>query len=1432
MLLSAAGLAYGLVNDAGGVVNGVGGVISGDASSAVTNSGTFEALGSNNYLVIAGSATNAATGSIIASATGSSGAAEVNMDGAAIFNSGLIEAVATSTGASAGVFLVNATVDNGGGRIVASGKNGVVDIDNATISGGGLQTVGSGSVIGVVGGHGPALLGPDSGGALISNATISANSFIFDNGLLGINGGTVGSGVTLEVDFIGAHLRVSGTTFGAGDKLLAEESALLTVSAVSGGNVTFGANTLVEAITNGSVDIEGGVINGGTIGAVTAGNAVLANVTINAGSGTVVSNTSTIEALATSGFNENATVAINGSATITNSGIIEAKASVGVEDSASVTINGAAVTNTKTIEAIATSNTSAELTVTGSSGVVNSGLIEATASSAQGSLFVGGGTAGLVNAKTGTIEELVVSAPGPGSACIDFTGAIVNAGGILMSAARADLSGAGIAGGSLVNSGTIAWAASNRGNNNSGNLSITGSTTNAATIAVAATSDSTTELQNNILGGAFLNSGTLIATATTSSLAFGNFYNYSSSDAVTNANSKTIEASASGHSVAFLVLDAADYTSNGIVTNNGTLLASASGNSTAYQVFHAAFASSNGTIINNGTAAANATSRSTAYMNFEASDSAGNGVITNNGTAAANATSGSLAYLNFYASIEGGSSGIITNNGTAEATATAGGIAYIVFEASIQSGSNGAISNSGTMAALATGGNSLAELFLSAGSGGSLTNSAGKVIEVSAQGGGTASAGIVTSSTVNRGTIEALANGAGSFAAVTVRPVGAQLDNGGGTLLASATAGGTAQFALGNAIISGGVLESIGNNAAFGLFRPGGNATIVSATIAANTHIMVIAGDTLAISGVPSVQGAGTLRRSSKPAQSHLGPLRQFRHGRGLGQRRWRRRRSRDGDHFCRRGTVANTGVIEASRPAPGAARPRWSFLAPARERSSNSGVIEALATGAGSSTAAVFISGGTGTVANSGIIKSLATSFNEAFIVLDNNAGIVNSKTILGSAAGTNAIAYVGLSAGSGGFVTNSGVIDLLVTSAGSGFLNIVGSGGTSVMTNSGTVLVSADEYGDASLMIGSGTAFNSGAIKLAATAGGTAHADVSATMVNASGTITVSADPASYAAVVFDGDSVNNANGVISAAGNGRVYLKDGASISGGMLGTSGSQAFFEISGGNDSGAIDGATIGGSALAIGATLTLSGDTIAVGATVQALIFSRIEVSGTVTNAGTLLAGAAGNIDVDSGANVIGGVVTIGNYGAVNVASGGSANAFFDQVNGWLRVADTSGGSQGVFTGDVYGFGGVAGEFPGEVIELDNVPYASGFTASYSLDAASANPNLDVGELVVSSGGVEFADITLVGNYTFASFSVISQVDGNLGVIDPLNPGGAGGIPVARRFATSPGPANVPLFANYIASLFPSGAGGQRGSPLTGQLEAPDALLTHPKAT
>ena len=1432
MLLSAAGLAYGLVNDAGGVVNGVGGVISGDASSAVTNSGTFEALGSNNYLVIAGSATNEATGSIIASATGSSGAADVNMDGAAIFNSGLIEAVATSTGASAGVFLFNATVDNGGGRIVASGKNGVIDIDNATISGGGLQTVGSGSVIGVVGGHGPALLGPDSGGALISNATISANSFIFDNGLLGINGATVGSGVTLEVDFIGAHLRVSGTTFGAGDKLLAQESALLTVSAVSGGNVTFGANTLVEAITNGSVDIEGGVINGGTIGAVTAGNAVLANVTINAGSGAVVSNTSTIEALATSGFNENATVAINGSATITNSGIIEAKASVGVEDSASVTINGAAVTNTKTIEAIATSNTSAELTVTGSSGVVNSGLIEATASSAQGSLFVGGGTAGLVNAKTGTIEELVVSAPGPGSAGIDFTGAIVNAGGILMSAARADLSGAGIAGGSLVNSGTIAWAASNRGNNNSGNLSITGSTTNAATIAVAATSDSTTELQNNILGGAFLNSGTLMATATTSSLAYGNFYNYSSSDVITNANSKTIEASASGHSVAFLVLDAADYTSNGIVTNNGTLLASASGNSTAYQVFHAAFASSNGTIINNGTAAANATSRSTAYMNFEASDLAGNGVITNNGTAAANATSGSLAYLNFYASIEGGSSGIIANNGTAEATATAGGIAYIVFEASIQSGSDGTITNSGTLEALATGGSSLAELFLSAGSGGSFTNSAGKVIEVSAQGGGTASAGIGISSTINQGTIEALANGAGSFASVTVRPVGAQLDNSGGTLLASATAGGTAQFALGNAIISGGVLESIGNNAAFGLFRPGGNATIVSATIAANTHIMAIAGDTLAISGVPTFS-AGTLVEASEFGTINIfGPLANsgtveaLANGAGTGAD------PATVTISAGAGTVANTGVIEALATGAGSSTASVVVSRTGAGTLSNSGVIEALATGAGSSTAAVFISGGTGTVANSGVIKSLATSFNEAFIVLDNNAGIINSKTILGSAAGTNAIAYVGLSAGSGGSVTNSGVIDLLVTSAGSGFLNIVGSGGTSVMTNSGNVLVSAGGYGDASLMIGSGTAFNSGAIKLAATAGGTAHADVSATMVNASGTITVSADPASYAAVVFDGDSVNNANGVISAAGNGRVYLKDGASISGGMLGTTGSQAFFEISGGNDSGAIDGATIGGSALAIGATLTLSGDTIAVGATVQALIFSRIEVSGTVTNAGTLLAGAAGNIDVDSGANVIGGVVTIGDYGAVNVASGGSANVFFDQVNGWLRVADTSGGSQGVFTGDVYGFGGVAGEFPGEVIELDNVPYASGFTASYSLDAASANPNLDVGELVVSSGGVEFADITLVGNYAFASFSVISQVDGNLGVIDPLNPGGAGGIPVARRFATSPGPANVPLFGNYIASLFPSAAGGQRGSPLTGQLESPDALLTHPKAT
>ena len=133
-----------------------------------------------------------------------------------------------------------------------------------------------------------------------------------------------------------------------------------------------------------------------------------------------------------------------------------------------------------------------------------------------------------------------------------------------------------------------------------------------------------------------------------------------------------------------------------------------------------------------------------------------------------------------------------------------------------------------------------------------------------------------------------------------------------------------------------------------------------------------------------------------------------------------------------------------------------------------------------------------------------------------------------------------------------------------------------------------------------------------------------------------------------------------------------------------------------------LHGATVNGTALAEGGTLTISGGTLSARAIIEALSSGTIAVSGTVNNGGTLYALSSGGVvEVTSGAVVKGGVVEIGN-GIVDVQSGGSTSVtFLSSGSGGLEI-DAVG--SGAFTGVITGFGGSSHSNHTQFIELAGV--------------------------------------------------------------------------------------------------------------------------------
>jgi len=217
-----------------------------------------------------------------------------------------------------------------------------------------------------------------------------------------------------------------------------------------------------------------------------------------------------------------------------------------------------------------------------------------------------------------------------------------------------------------------------------------------------------------------------------------------------------------------------------------------------------------------------------------------------------------------------------------------------------------------------------------------------------------------------------------------------------------------------------------------------------------------------------------------------------------------------------------------------------------------------------------------------------------------------------------------------------------------------------------------------------------------------------------------------------------------------------------------------------------------------------------------------------------------------------------VGN-GIVDVLGFGIADVvFLSTGSGGLKIADT-GVAPIAFTGAVSGFGGVNHANHMQFIDLIGVTFHSGQVSATYNQVGSG------GTLFVSSGGVEVAEIHLIGNYSAGNFHISSGISGSVKITDPAvvnggsvvsrpaqpfpragidlpniafgahttlaysqNAAGTGGTLTVRdgRHAAA-----VALLGNYIAGSFVIGADGHGGTLVTEAQTGTAPLLTHPRA-
>jgi autotransporter passenger strand-loop-strand repeat protein/T5SS/PEP-CTERM-associated repeat protein len=548
-----------------------------------------------------------------------------------------------------------------------------------------------------------------------------------------------------------------------------------------------------------------------------------------------------------------------------------------------------------------------------------------------------------------------------------------------------------------------------------------------------------------------------------------------------------------------------------------------------------------------------------------------------------------------------------------------------------------------------------------------------------------------------------------------------------------------------------------------------------------------------------------------------------------------------------------------------------------------------------GSASAAIVSSGGKVKVLSGGTDSGATVSLGGSEIV---SAGGTASATVLkGSEIVSSGGTTVGTTVSSGGVeIVSAGGTASNTTVLSGGTLDVLSGGLADPATihSGGSEVVSAHGTDDGAQILGgrqldyglaSGATVSTGSQVIEA--GGTA----SDTTVSSGGVVTVLSGGTAVGLTILTGGTViasgsatigGATSGLIEASGKGAQVQLDNAIASGGTLSAGSGAVIATTALSVDS--IVGATIAGSSLvevASGSTLTLSGGTVRLGAVVETLSGGTAMVSGSVSNSGTLFASGSGSmVEIASGAVISGGVAEVGN-GIVDIEGGSSENVTFQAGgSGGLELSDDA-ADPTTYTGKVSGFGvsgGISHADHAQYIDLTSVDFTSGaITLSYT----SANASNTSGTLMVTSGGTEVADISLVGAYVTGNFHVSSGAGGTVEITDPSvagQPSGnapaqitgdtlldmntpastvaglvaqngidhsgidfgalktlvsetnstAGALPLANDTHT----AAIALLVNYMASTFVTGGEGHDSTFVTEALKSDQPpLLAHPHA-
>jgi hypothetical protein len=274
--------------------------------------------------------------------------------------------------------------------------------------------------------------------------------------------------------------------------------------------------------------------------------------------------------------------------------------------------------------------------------------------------------------------------------------------------------------------------------------------------------------------------------------------------------------------------------------------------------------------------------------------------------------------------------------------------------------------------------------------------------------------------------------------------------------------------------------------------------------------------------------------------------------------------------------------------------------------------------------------------------------------------------------------------------------------------------------LNNQGTISAN----GSLALVIatGSNSVTNSGTLEATSAGGLDINSNVSnSKTIEALGT---------NAKVVIQSQITDTSVGLILASGSGAQVDLSNATISGGTLQTSGSNAFIET--------VTGAS------------TLNGGAIASGSTVEINSGTTLTIAGTVKNSGTLLVNG-GTLDVAG--TLSGGVTDVSGAGKMVIAGSSGENvAFAGNSTGQLVLDQATS-----YSGTISGFGTT------QSIDLANINFAAGVTISY----APSNWNNTAGVLTIKEGN-NTVKLDLSGKYTLANFHVTSDGNGGTLLTDP----------------------------------------------------------------